>query len=64
MSSPPGYIYVQNIGGGIMNWAAVTNYLDGSGWLSLYQPTNQNSATVTVAAQPRTSRPASITPTC
>jgi uncharacterized protein (TIGR03437 family) len=53
MMSQPGYIYVKNVGGGIMNWTATVNYVDGSGWLSLYQPTNQNSATITVSAQPQ-----------
>jgi len=47
----PGYIYVQNVGGGIMNWAVVVNYTNGSGWLQLDQPTNQNGATITVFAK-------------
>jgi uncharacterized protein (TIGR03437 family) len=51
MTGPPGYIYVKNVGGGIMNWTATVNYVDGSGWLTLYEPTNQNSATISVGAQ-------------
>jgi uncharacterized protein (TIGR03437 family) len=51
MTSPPGYIYVQNVGGGVMNWTATVHYVDGSGWLTLDQPTSQNSATVSVGAQ-------------
>jgi uncharacterized protein (TIGR03437 family) len=51
MTSQPGYIYVRNVGGGIMNWTATVHYLDGSGWLTLDQPTNQNSATIRAGAQ-------------
>jgi uncharacterized protein (TIGR03437 family) len=51
MTSAPGYIYVQNVGGGIMNWSATVHYVDGSGWLTLYEPSNQNGATITVGAQ-------------
>jgi uncharacterized protein (TIGR03437 family) len=51
LTSSPGYIYVKNVGGGIMNWTATVNYVDGSGWLTLYEPTNQNSATISVGAQ-------------
>jgi uncharacterized protein (TIGR03437 family) len=51
MTSSPGYIYVKNAGGGVMNWTATIHYVDGSGWLTLYEPTTQNSATITVGAQ-------------
>jgi uncharacterized protein (TIGR03437 family) len=53
MTSPPGYIYVQNVGGGIMSWGATIEYTNGSGWLTLYQPTNQNSATLVLGVQPQ-----------
>jgi uncharacterized protein (TIGR03437 family) len=48
--SSPGYVYVQNIAGGIMYWSATVNYTSGSGWLSLSEPSTQNSATISVAA--------------
>ena len=51
MISSPGYIYVKNAGGGVMNWTATIHYVDGSGWLTLYEPTTQNGATITVGAQ-------------
>ncbi len=44
----PGYIYVQNAGGGIMSWTSTITYVSGSGWLTLYTPTNENSATISV----------------
>jgi uncharacterized protein (TIGR03437 family) len=47
----PGYIYVQNAGGGIMSWTSSVTYVSGSGWLTLYTPTNENSATISVGAQ-------------
>jgi uncharacterized protein (TIGR03437 family) len=54
MTSPNGYIYVQNAGGGIMSWGATTNYVgSANGWLSLYVPTNLNAATITVSANPQ-----------
>jgi uncharacterized protein (TIGR03437 family) len=54
MNGPSGYIYVQNAGGGVMNWAATTNYVgSATGWLSLYIPTTQNGATITVSANPQ-----------
>jgi uncharacterized protein (TIGR03437 family) len=53
MTSLPGYVYVQNTGGGIMDWTATVTYGSGSGWLTLYQPTSQNSATIRVDANAR-----------
>ncbi len=47
----PGYIYVQNQGGGIMNWTATVNYTNGSGWLLLDQNANQNSGTIALFAK-------------
>jgi hypothetical protein len=35
MTSPPGYIPVQNASGGIMSWTALVSYTTGSGWLTL-----------------------------
>jgi uncharacterized protein (TIGR03437 family) len=51
MTSPPGYVYVQNRGGGIMYWTATANYLNGTGWLSLDQSSGQNGATLRVDAK-------------
>ncbi|MBV9506184.1 MAG: hypothetical protein JO323_14385 [Acidobacteriia bacterium] len=53
----PGYIYVQNAGGGIMNWTASIHYLSGSGWLVLDQSANQNSGTIRADAQPQNLTP-------
>jgi uncharacterized protein (TIGR03437 family) len=50
MTSLPGYIYVQNTGGGTMNWSASVTYLNGSGWLVFDQSPQQNSATIQVHA--------------
>jgi uncharacterized protein (TIGR03437 family) len=50
MTSQPGYIPVQNSGGGIMNWSATVNYLQGSGWLILDNTGGQNNGSVRVFA--------------
>jgi uncharacterized protein (TIGR03437 family) len=50
MTSAPGYIPVQNSGGGIMNWTALVSYTTGSGWLTLDNPSGQNSGSVRVFA--------------
>jgi uncharacterized protein (TIGR03437 family) len=50
MTSAPGYIPVQNSGGGIMNWTALVSYTTGSGWLTLDNPSGQNSGSVRVWA--------------
>ncbi|HEV3329982.1 MAG TPA: hypothetical protein VG096_03305 [Bryobacteraceae bacterium] len=47
----PGYIYVQNTGGGLMDWSTTVTYVDGSGWLIFDQSMHENSATVRVDAQ-------------
>jgi uncharacterized protein (TIGR03437 family) len=48
MTSGPGYIPVQNSGGGIMNWAAIVNYTTGSGWLTLDRTSGENDGSVRV----------------
>ena len=48
MTSGPGYIPVQNSGGGIMNWTAIVSYTTGSGWLILDYTSGQNSGSVRV----------------
>ena len=50
MTSLPGYIPVNNSGGGIMNWTASVSYQNGSGWLSLDTAGGQNSGSVRVFA--------------
>ncbi len=47
----PAYLYVQNAGGGIMNWSASVNYVSGAGWLQIDQTSQQNNATLRVDAQ-------------
>jgi uncharacterized protein (TIGR03437 family) len=53
MTSQPGYIPVQNAGGGIMNWSAIVSYATGSGWLTLDRSSGQNNASVRVWAAPQ-----------
>jgi uncharacterized protein (TIGR03437 family) len=48
MTNGPGYIPVQNSGGGIMNWTAIVSYATGSGWLTLDYTSGQNSGSVRV----------------
>ena len=48
MTNGPGYIPVQNSGGGIMNWTAIVSYTTGSGWLTLDYTSGQNSGSVRV----------------
>jgi uncharacterized protein (TIGR03437 family) len=50
MTSPPGYIPVQNSGGGIMNWTALVSYTTGSGWLTLDNTSGENNRSVQVYA--------------
>lgn len=50
MTSLPGYIPVDNTGGGIMNWTATIVYLSGSGWLTLDNTGGQNNGSVRVFA--------------
>jgi uncharacterized protein (TIGR03437 family) len=53
MTSPPGYIPVQNSGGGIMNWTAIVSYTTGSGWLTLDNTSGENDGSVQVYAVPQ-----------
>jgi uncharacterized protein (TIGR03437 family) len=50
MTSGPGYIPVQNAGGGIMNWTALVSYATGSGWLTLDYTSGENNGSVRVWA--------------
>jgi uncharacterized protein (TIGR03437 family) len=50
MTNGPGYIPVQNSGGGIMNWVALVSYTTGSGWLTLDYTSGENSGSVRVWA--------------
>jgi uncharacterized protein (TIGR03437 family) len=53
LAAHSGYIYVQNASGGIMQWSATVNYLNGSGWLTFDQSVHENNATLQVDAQPQ-----------
>ena len=48
MTYGPGYIPIQNSGGGIMNWTAIVNYTTGSGWLTLDYTSGENNGSVRV----------------
>jgi uncharacterized protein (TIGR03437 family) len=48
MTGQPGYIPVQNGGGGILNWTVAVSYLDGSNWLTLDNLGGQNNGSVRV----------------
>ena len=50
MTSGPGYIPIQNSGGGIMNWTALVSYTTGSGWLILDSTSGENNGSVRVWA--------------
>ncbi len=50
MTGQPGYIPIQNSGGGILNWTATVNYLQGSGWLTLDNLSGQNNGSIRVFA--------------
>jgi len=52
MTSQPGYVPVQNVGGGTMVWNATVNYQNGSGWLVLQLQSNPvNNGSIRVVAQ-------------
>ncbi len=53
MTSSPGYIPIQNAGGGVMIWAAILSYTNGSGWLTLDYSSGQNNGSVRVWAMPQ-----------
>jgi uncharacterized protein (TIGR03437 family) len=40
MTSTPGYIPIQNTGGGTLIWQVTVNYINGSGWIQLEQPSS------------------------
>jgi uncharacterized protein (TIGR03437 family) len=50
MTNGPGYIPVENSGGGIMNWTALVSYSTGSGWLLLDNTSGENDGSVRVWA--------------
>ena len=52
MNSQPGYVPIQNQGGGVMNWTATPTYKTGSGWLTLDYTSGQNNGSVRVWANP------------
>jgi uncharacterized protein (TIGR03437 family) len=52
-TNSPGYIPVQNAGGGIMNWTALVSYATGSGWLTLDNTSGENDGSVRVWAVPQ-----------
>jgi uncharacterized protein (TIGR03437 family) len=58
MTSQPGYIPIQNGGGGILNWTATVNYLQGSNWLTLDNLGGQNNGSVRVFANLKNLPPA------
>jgi len=49
----PGYVRVDNLGGGIMNWTALVSYTTGSGWLTLDTTSGENNRSVMVRAVPQ-----------
>lgn len=52
MTSAPGYIPIQNAGGGILIWDVTVNYVTGSGWIQIEQPSSTvNDGSVRVFAQ-------------
>jgi uncharacterized protein (TIGR03437 family) len=50
MTSLPGYVPVQNSGGGILNWSVTIQYANGAGWLTLDNTSGQNNGSVRVWA--------------
>jgi uncharacterized protein (TIGR03437 family) len=50
MTSLPGYVPIQNVGGGILNWSVTIQYATGSGWLTLDNTAGQNNGSVRVWA--------------
>lgn len=59
----PGAIYIQNSGGGLLNWAVTPVYLTGSSsnWILLDYPSGQQNATVRVWAKPQSLTPGTYT---
>jgi uncharacterized protein (TIGR03437 family) len=50
MTSLPGYVPIQNSGGGILNWNVTIQYGTGAGWLTLDNTSGQNNGSVRVWA--------------
>src|SRR6202035_2779124 len=48
----PNYIQVQNLAGGVMQWATTVKYLTGSGWLRVAPDSGVNNGTIEVDALP------------
>ncbi len=53
----PGYIAVQNQGGGVVTWTATVAYQSESGWLTLSTSSGVNGAGIQVFASPRSLAP-------
>lgn len=51
MTSQPGYIAVDNSGGGTMPWTAVVRYSDGADWLTLDTASGRNNGSVRLWAK-------------
>ena len=51
MSSQPGYIAINNAGGGTMPWTAIVSYQTGTGWIILDTASGQNNGSVRVFAK-------------
>ncbi|MGA2878559.1 MAG: IPT/TIG domain-containing protein [Bryobacteraceae bacterium] len=51
------YVQVQNSAGGLLQWTASVNYLNGSGWLNVSPTEGQNDGTIRVDATPGTLAP-------
>lgn len=49
----PGYITVNNSGGGVMSWTATAGYKSGAGWLSLSPTSGVNAASVFASVNPQ-----------
>ncbi len=54
MTSAPGYIPLNNAGGGIMKWTASVSYASGTGWLTIDPQAGQNDASIRIWAKPQT----------
>jgi uncharacterized protein (TIGR03437 family) len=51
------YVQVQNSAGGLLQWTASVNYINGSGWLDVSPTSGQNNGTIRVDAVPGTLAP-------
>ena len=57
VSTQDGFFYVQNTGGGAMQWTTSVAYTNGSGWLTLQPSQGTNNTTVLVYGQPQNLAP-------